>query len=246
MTDSTDDFYKPFGEAKWRDLAATAGASELQLRFSIARFNGASAAKAAEIAGYSGSRDELRRAGYSAVRSTAVTALLDLAAVDSPYESALTDQEVDRKIAKLVRSGDPNVSMKAAELFDKRRARAKEAGEGPTDDGFEDWRYCRDYLIQDNGASQFMLFYRGLRKNLGGPVNYPLLIDVYTLAQGEPFGQAIFDWAGRDMNEASKDDLAKKLADKNYQLEARQKIWAEIGIKLDKNGTFSRGATHAA
>jgi len=80
MTTITDeDFWKPFGESTWRDFAQTVGASELQLKFACARFNGASASAAAKIAGYAGDSDSLRRAGYAAVRSAAVVALIELA-----------------------------------------------------------------------------------------------------------------------------------------------------------------------
>jgi hypothetical protein len=49
MTDITnDDFWKPFGESVWRDFAQTVSASELQLRFAVARFNGATASAAGE------------------------------------------------------------------------------------------------------------------------------------------------------------------------------------------------------
>lgn len=116
-------FWQPFGETRWRDFAETAGATELQLKFAVARFSGASAAAAAKIAGYAGDHDSMRRAGYDAVRSTAVVNLLELAQINAPEESELTDREVDAKIAKLVRSADPNVSMKAAELYDKRKQR---------------------------------------------------------------------------------------------------------------------------
>ena len=54
-------------------------------------------------------------------------ALLDLAAIDAPEESELTDREVDQKVAKHVRSADPRVSMAAAELYDKRKQRREAA-----------------------------------------------------------------------------------------------------------------------
>ncbi len=57
-------FWQPFGEIRWRDFAETAGATELQLKFAVARFSGASAAAAAKIAGYAGDHDSMRRAGY--------------------------------------------------------------------------------------------------------------------------------------------------------------------------------------
>jgi hypothetical protein len=121
-----EDFWKPFGEMTWRELAETAQASELQLKFAVARFNGATASGAAKIAGYAGDDEALRRAGYSAVRSAAVVSLIELAEANAPQAAGLTDDEVDRKVAKLVRSPDPQISLKATELFDRRKQREKE------------------------------------------------------------------------------------------------------------------------
>jgi hypothetical protein len=46
--DKTDPLH-PFGEAQWREFAETVRASDLQLKFAVARFNGASAAESARI-----------------------------------------------------------------------------------------------------------------------------------------------------------------------------------------------------
>ena len=121
------DIWTPLGEQAWRDLAAGTGASELQLRFAAARFGGASATAAAKIAGYSGDSVSLRRAGYTAVRSSAVQSLLELASVAAPGEAKISDREIDAKLARLIRSGDPNVVLKAAALHADREKARKEA-----------------------------------------------------------------------------------------------------------------------
>jgi hypothetical protein len=113
------------GEARWRELGESAGASELQIKFACARFGGATATGAARLAGYSGSNDALRRAGYSAVRSTAVQNLLELAAINAPGDAKISDREIDAKLAKLVRSPDAGVSLKAMELHAKRERERK-------------------------------------------------------------------------------------------------------------------------
>jgi hypothetical protein len=41
-----------------------------------------------------------------------------MAAVHAPAESALTEAEVDSRLARLVRSPDPLIMLKAPELFD--------------------------------------------------------------------------------------------------------------------------------
>ena len=120
MSDTDTIDWAPFGEPRWRELAEASGASELQLRFAAARFGGASAAAASRLAGYSGDAAQMRRSGYAAVRSTAVQALLELAAVNAPADARLSAKEIDAKIARLVRSGDPNVALKAVEAHSKR------------------------------------------------------------------------------------------------------------------------------
>jgi hypothetical protein len=239
---TNEDLFKPLGEARWRELAEATGASELQLRFAAARFGGANATAAAKIAGYKGGTESIRRAGYSALRSSAVQNLLELASVHAPADPRISQREVIAKISKLCRSSDPLVALKAvAALADYEKAE-KAAGAAPEDDGFAEWRVCRDYLMIENGASQFMLWYRARNGNLGVPSNYPLLLDVHALMKGEPFGQQIWDWA---CGPGPRDDLDKLLANKNWQIEARRKIWAEIGIRLESNGSFSREAAHA-
>jgi hypothetical protein len=82
-TTDKNDPWRPFGEAQWKEFQEATQASDMQLRFAIERFNGATATAAAKAANYSGDHDAIRRAGYSALRSAAVVALLDMAAVHS-------------------------------------------------------------------------------------------------------------------------------------------------------------------
>jgi hypothetical protein len=128
-TEGADEFWQPLGESRWRELAQSAGASELQLRFAVARFSGATATGAARLAGYSGDKDAMRRAGYAAARSTAVSNLIELASINAPGDAKITDKELDAKIAKMVRSPDSNVSIKAIELHAKREAQRKAESE---------------------------------------------------------------------------------------------------------------------
>jgi hypothetical protein len=127
VNDKNDGVWSPFGEQRWRELAEGTGASELQLRFAAARFSGASATKAAGLAGYADDgKGSLRRAGYSAVRSTCVQNLLELAAINAPADAKISDKEIDAKISRLIRSGDPNVVLKAAALHQQREAMRRE------------------------------------------------------------------------------------------------------------------------
>jgi hypothetical protein len=133
-TDTAFD-WSPLGEQRARELGEAAGCSELQLRFAVARFQGASQTRAAALAGYEAAGDALRRAGYAAYRSTGVQNLLELMAINAPDSVAISGREIDAKIAKLIRSQDSNVSIKAMELFAKREAAQREAdAAGETDD----------------------------------------------------------------------------------------------------------------
>ena len=121
-TPTTDTDWCPLGEQRWRELGEAAGCTELQLRFGVARFQGASQTAAARLAGYEGSGDTLRRAGYAACRSTGVQNLLELAAIHAPESTAISEKEISAKIAKLIRSADSNVSLKAMALHADREA----------------------------------------------------------------------------------------------------------------------------
>lgn len=116
-------------------MGEAAGCSKLQLKFGVARFQGASQTAAARAAGYQGNDDALRRAGYAACRSTGVQNLLELAAVNAPATAAITDTEINAKIAKLVRSSDSNVSLKAMDLHAKRQAAKAAELAAKEDDG---------------------------------------------------------------------------------------------------------------
>jgi hypothetical protein len=130
-TDTAFD-WQPLGEQRARELGEAAGCTELQLRFGVARFQGASQTRAAALAGYDATGDALRRAGYAALRSTGVQNFLELAAIDAPGSAAISDAEIDAKIAKLIRSSDSNVSLKAMSLHaDRQAARASAGGDDP-------------------------------------------------------------------------------------------------------------------
>jgi hypothetical protein len=249
---TTDDNFDwgVLGKDWWMEAMETTRATLTQGKFACARHAGATRTKAAEMAGYSATDAQaLRTAGSRADDTKSVQDMLVMASAasvsdtDAPYTVAQARQKIGRMVKT---SLDPSTVIKGTELLARLDQVDRDRGQTPEDDGYGEWRTTRDFLLTENGASQFMLYYRALRKDQGWPGSFPLLHDIYTLAQGEPFGQQIFDWTGRNMSEESRKDLEKKLADKKYQLEVRQKIWAEIGIKLESNGTFGRGGANAA
>jgi hypothetical protein len=237
MTVADDNFdWGVLGKDWWMEAMETTRASLNQTKFSCARHAGATRTKSAELAGYAATDDQgLRTAGSRADDTKAVQDMLvmasaaSVAVTDDPYTVAQARQKIGRMVKT---SLDPSTVIKGTELLAKLDQVDRDRGQAPEDDGFADWRFCRDLLCQENGASQFMLYYRALKKDMGHPANYPLLADVYSLAQHEPFGQQIFDWCGRDLSLVMRECLTERLADPNHQKEARIKIWKEIGIDI--------------
>ncbi len=109
----------------WLSLAATARATGQQARFAYGLSTGMSQTAAARFAGY---RGEARTAGYHAARCKAVSTLLALAEGDgwtSPNQF-VTEEEKDKLLTQLMRSGDPTARLRAIEQADKRRERKLE------------------------------------------------------------------------------------------------------------------------
>jgi hypothetical protein len=220
--------WDPLGQERWRELGQAAGCSELQLRFAVAKFSGASQTAAARIAGYHGDDEALRRAGYAAARSTGVANLLELAAINAPATAAITDTEINAKLAKLIRSQDSNVSIKAMELHAKRQAALKDQKAAADDydrgDGLFAWRIERDAISKfRNGATAHIL--------VCGIHNLKLLHDTYFCVHKEEFGPEIWKRLYDKLNADWHKDIDRWLADPTYQLEARKQIWGEVGKK---------------
>jgi hypothetical protein len=235
---TTDDNFDwgVLGKDWWMENMEAVHATINQAKFACARHSGATRTKAAELAQYSATDNQgLRTAGSRADDTKAVQDLLTMASAasvsttDAPYTVA----EARQKIGRMVKTSlDPSTVIKGTELLARLDQVDRDRGQTPEDDGFNDARMCRDFLCLENGASAFMLFYRAHRKDLGVPPNYPLLIDVYSLAQREPFGQQIFDWCGRDLSDVMRQRLQERLADPDWQKDARKQIWKEIGVDI--------------
>jgi len=130
---SLSESWGELGREWWENNGKACACSSEQIKFAVLRHGGSSATAAARGAGYSGTGVAMRQAGYRTLRSTGVTNLLALAtAADGLDDGAITDAEVDAKIAKLVRSADARVSIAAIEAREKQKARrAAEAGPEP-------------------------------------------------------------------------------------------------------------------
>jgi hypothetical protein len=144
MTNQTNDAFSwgALGQKWWEENGAACRATPTQIRFAACRHLGCNKAKSAALAGYKGSPEALRSTGVRAEGSTAVEHLLTLAqAAESDTDpESLTAKEIDRKLAKLVRSPDGALALKALETHEKREAlkRQRPSEEATTEEAVRD------------------------------------------------------------------------------------------------------------
>jgi hypothetical protein len=209
----------------WMARGAALGLSPEQVRF-VAAMDRLGPAEnknsmAARLAGLSLGRTQ----AYRLAVSKGVRKLLDeVKKTRDGMRPRVSEQEIDETIDALIRSADARTAAQGIELRERRAERQRQRGEGPADDGFLEWRWCRGLLGMQNGASAFMLLYRDVMGSSGHPGNYPLLHDVHHVAQQEPFGPQIWAWACQNLNVPSQAALDKQLADTGYQLAARKQL----------------------
>jgi hypothetical protein len=104
----------------WTETGKTIGASERAIRFSAAKFRGASNTVAAREAGYGGTNESgARSEGYRLYRSNKVTQLLSLAAAEAGggIDGCVQPQEARQILSHLARGSDPSVRIKALEAL---------------------------------------------------------------------------------------------------------------------------------
>jgi hypothetical protein len=215
------------GEKWWRESGASCRATETQIKYSCARHQGANKSRAATLAGYSGGPEALRSAGVRAEGSKAVEDLLTLAAAaedGGSKDGPATPAEIDRKLAKLIRSPDGGISLKAIEVMARREELRRQRGETPENDGLSSWRFERDLLGMPNGGSAYLLLN-------GGILNLRLLHDTHHVVMNEEFGPQLWKQFYERLSDASREWLDHQLGDPGWQLDVRHQIWSEIGKK---------------
>jgi len=229
MNDENKEFsWGSLGESRWRELQQQEGATELQLRFACARHQGASATRAAALAGYSGDKEVLRRQGYQANNNPSIRRLVEKADLEAPEETRLTDAQIGAKIDRLIRGPDGNLALKAIELRQKREAAAKESTDWPDADGFSYERMVRE-IINVPFASTFLL---GVFCDTGHTALscIPMFHEIYwrALRDCPEYVEKLRSQQSAEMLQ----DLKERIADADYQRETRTKIWAEIGVDI--------------
>jgi hypothetical protein len=142
-------------------------------------------------------------------------------------EGLVDDAEIEREITKLIRSPDANSKIKGIELQTKRQDRKVELGRVPDNDGYFMDRVIRDYLQMQGGGPALVHLWHGA----GSPLsNLGLLIDVAAaVLREEP---ALWHRLRNSYTATTRAWLDGKLADRDYQREAREKLWREIGVSI--------------
>lgn len=239
MNDDADSFdWGALGERWWLDAAETVGANRRQAMFAAAKHRGASDTQAAREAGY-GDADTVRQAGHKAVRTRKVTDLLALAAAEAKgaTDGTVDGSEARRILSKLARGSDPSIRIRAIEGLTKLDERQAAIGRAVDNDGFSEWRVVRDYLRMPGGGPAILHLYTATGAAVG---NMPLLHDVRrAVVEVDP---ALWERARARGNAAARADLERNLADPQYQLDARRKLWREVGVSIDAAGV-ANGAT---
>jgi len=258
MLRMTDDLQQrdPFswgelGEKFWRQANETVRATERQLKFAAALYQGAgSYTAAARLAGYTErGKDDVgfRTTASRAAQTDAVKELLALANAEKPGRGAgaVDGAEIDREIDRMIRGRDPAAKIKGIELWNRREERRAELGRRPDDDGFSEDRLVRDFLLMPNGGPAIVQILTGQGKFIG---NFPLLLDVARACQRDD--PAL--WArlmASPMSPRSRVDLQRNLADPLYQNRpehgsGRSKVWREIGIDIEEQDKIYRANGH--
>jgi hypothetical protein len=228
MTDDAFNLWGNLGEEWWQENGRRLKCTDRQIRFAAARHARANQGKAAELAGYpSGDQEALRVQGARTAASERVRNLLALAEAEDAgtagTEDGITQAEIDRRLARMIRSPDATISLKAIESHAKREENRRQRGDAPSDDGMSDWRTERDCITLPNGGSAYLLLQGGQLANL------KLLHDTHAVVMREPGGPELWARFYAQLGSDARAELDRYLRDPGYQLDARRKIWAEVG-----------------
>jgi len=121
--------WSPLGEEWWAEAKATCGGTWEQARFACGRHSrNLTMAQAARDAGYAGDDDSIRQAGSRAAKTTAVMAMLAMAAAETGggHDGNVSRAEAKSILSRLARGSDPNVRIKAFESLNKIESQEQE------------------------------------------------------------------------------------------------------------------------
>jgi hypothetical protein len=233
-----DDFdWQPLGRDWWLEVAKSVGADERQLKFACSKFKSCSHTEAARRAGYGdGDGEAAKQAGYRLSRTRVVTTLLALASAEcrGGPDGAVDSKEARAILSGLARSSDPSIRIRACEAIQRMDNAERELGTARDDDGMADWRVVRDVLLMPSHmrgelAAGFALSLVPLAMS-----RWPMLHDLAPVVRKTwpEVWERLLSRQSRPM----RSELDRFLADPSWQLEARERIWAEVNFEIGADG----------
>lgn len=176
-----DDFdYGQLTKDWWYETGKTIGASDKAIKFSAAKFRGASNTVAAREAGYGGTNESgARTEGYRLYRSNKVTQLLSLAAAEAGggIDGCVQPQEAKQILSHLARGSDPSVRIKALEAINKMHDREQELVRNQPEESLEQTLGHIIIAVPYQGAGAFLSL-SSFVSNGGFICSYPYLSEV--------------------------------------------------------------------
>lgn len=235
MDETTDDIpWQPFPREWWIETARELGArNDRFAKYAACRFNGMNQKTSAQRAGYS--EERAAKAGSETERKPIVQKLLDLArakakadGVDEPRGQFVTREELKTRLSESIRGGTHSERIRAGELYEKLYL-AEERPKTSNEDGFAEWRAARNFLKAPRGATAFCLLWHGTSRSLS---SLPMFADISAQARREE--PAIWQMLVERHSDVMKQDLREREGDPDWQREARQQLWSEVGIPIEE------------
>lgn len=229
------------GEAWWRDTGEQVRATEQQVKLAACLFAGMTKTAAARLSGYSSEDERARKSGSEAAKTNGVKTLLALATSEvksrnlpSAPKTLMTRDEAMEKLTDIARGKDPSLALRAIEAINKNEPQPTDIGRFTLlDDGFNGWRVCRDFLRIPGGAVAAASLYT----TDAGLASMPLLHDVVDMLKRDD--PDFYERIRRRQSRVGLVELDKQLADPDWQREARQKLWLEVGVDIDAIGSIA-------
>lgn len=229
--------WAPLGREWWEAAGRDLGTTDMQVRFAACRFSGLNQTRSAILAGYAAEGDESARfKGHEAAKTKGVVALLTLAhataradgIAEPQQETIITNEEVDLELSRIIKAHkDPSARLRAIEIHSKRQSLGQTEKDERESDGFAEWRMARNFLKLPNGATAFLLLWSGTGSSVS---RLPLFHDIAAAAKRE------FPDLWRDMvrrhSAVMQQDLQEIESNPDWQRDAREKIWSEIGVPI--------------
>jgi hypothetical protein len=153
-----DDIYGALGKEWWDKAGEEVRATAQQIKFSAARYSGATRSKAAALAGYSGDAQGLRSMGSRVDDSDTVKGLIAMAAAAEAgtVESQYTVAQARLKVGALVKnSRDPLIVFKGTEVLSRLEKEEATANVQPEETAEENYA-ALIALIPEEGCGAFL------------------------------------------------------------------------------------------